>query len=104
MAETEHGMTTEELAAIKARVTAASDGPWRQCPCGKCGLVWQVSYADTPIATSDAHEPEGGGEPWPLEAIRANGAFIAAARTDVPALLAEVERLQRALAQRSTAP
>ena len=76
-------MTSEELAAIKALADAATPGPW----------VWEEG--EEPDSMSGA---VGGriirtdmGYYGPEAADRA---FIAAGRTAVPALLAEVERLR----------
>jgi hypothetical protein len=77
-------MRDEELAAIKTRADAATPGPW------VTDLEGNV-YADGP-----AH---------PVTAVRGrftehlmqDARFIARAREDVPALLAEVERLRAEL-------
>lgn len=86
-------MTTEELAAIKARCDAAN--------------VWTADQCDVPEPDEDGYQTcpsectslgdtliqfcgsyEGGGHDWK---------FIAHARQDVPALLAEIERLRALL-------
>jgi hypothetical protein len=67
------------LAAIKARVEAASVGPWTAHP---DGLVWAPRLGDPVSASTEPADAE----------------FIAAARQDVPALIAEVERLRAQLA------
>lgn len=70
-------MTDQELAAIEARVNAATAGPWEAyCNYDEC---WTL---DGPIANGPDMMPKG-------DAI-----FIAHARTDVPALVAEVRRLK----------
>lgn len=61
-----------DLDAIRARAEAATEGPW---------FAWDRAVGWNIVIT----RPE-------------DAAFIAAARTDVPALLAEVERLREALA------
>ncbi len=75
-----------DLDAIRARADAATPGPWHveklpyrypQRVTTNAALIVAETYIDP------AHEP--------AEAI-----FIAHARTDVPALLAEVERLRAA--------
>lgn len=77
--------------AIRARVEKATPGPWRSEPTSNdyailfpdgsgVALVWDWSE---------------NGEKTP-EAV-ANADFIAHARTDIPALLAEVDRLREAL-------
>lgn len=87
-------MTTEELAAIKARCEAATPGPWiakRFDPYRSRAAIYQTPAAQkvNPLR-------------WQVAAIcreaRAQDAeFIAHARADIPALLAEVERLRAAL-------
>lgn len=79
-------MSDDELAAIEARAAAATPGPW-----------WQKSH-ETP--TGDGvelsrllcyFEDEGDPRFWTWST---DGVFVAHARTDVPALLAEVRRLR----------
>ncbi|MFD5798646.1 hypothetical protein ACFWIO_34970 [Streptomyces diastatochromogenes] len=68
-----------DLDAIDAVANAATDGPW-------------LANDRIGVATNPAGDPLavfGGGEQ-----DRADAAFVAAARTDVPALVAEVRRLQ----------
>lgn len=77
-------MTPEELAAIKARAEAATPGPW--------------SYYASP--TSGGYKIQGIEKAWFYEATAStneNADFITHAREDVPALVAEVERLRAAL-------
>lgn len=64
-------MTDADLAAIEARAEATTAGPWRRTD----GLGDITGTADTLVARGT----------WPHD-----GAFIAAARVDVPALVAEV--------------
>ena len=79
-------MTAEplDLAAIRARVDAVDPAPWttRRDHASQHLYVMgpRSSVADTGIAI-DAE-------------VRAHATFIAHARTDIPALLAEVERLR----------
>jgi hypothetical protein len=84
-------MTPEELAEIKARVEAATDAPW----------VYDDEYGNVQCIVDneyfDEHDKDvlGSGCELPGHSdLCANGTFIAASRTDVPALVAEVERLQ----------
>ena len=80
-------MTREQLDAIRARVEAATPGPWEAgtafcCPDmgwidGPKRMVCPVHESAKRTHTLDANDAE----------------FIASAREDVPALLAEVERL-----------
>lgn len=77
-------MTDEQLAEIEARANAATPGPWVQ------------SQRDTWMVYRDGGgTPEvdvGGGYD-----TKENANFIAHARSDVPALVAEVRRLRVAL-------
>jgi hypothetical protein len=68
------------LAEIAARANAASKGPWKVCE----------DYSDV---------LDGNGHQIISHFYDADGKFIAHARQDVPALLAEVERLKEALSE-----
>lgn len=73
-------MNEQELNEIKARAEAATPGPWRR-------YNWDhVSNGDEVVCDT---RPESN---FPNE-FAENADFIAYARTDVPALVAEVERL-----------
>jgi len=76
-------MTDDELKAIKARAEAATPGPWA------------TVLGRYVLSRADAFK----GQPdWPLMPKTAEDAtFIAHARMDMPALVAEVERLRDAL-------
>lgn len=98
-------LTPKRLAEIEARATAASAGPWeaiydkdigadigadivrwRSAPTGLCGVVAELAWQGaTDAQTGETH-------------TRATASFIAAARTDVPDLVAEVRRLAERLA------
>ncbi|WP_405184244.1 hypothetical protein [Streptomyces albidoflavus] len=86
-------LSPEYLAWIAARAEAATAGPW----CTDGAEIYQgdeyVSYAFWVGETCRADEADGG---------LLDAAFIAHARTDIPALLAEVERLRAELAARPT--
>lgn len=71
-------MAELNLDAIKARLAAASEGPWSW---GEDGLVWAPRLGD-PVSGSTEVE---------------DAAFIAHAREDIPALVAEVEKLREEL-------
>lgn len=71
-------MTDERLAEIEARANAATPGPWRYT------LYFVMSPSQGLIADI------GPGS----ASVNSDAAFIAHARTDVPALLAEVRRLR----------
>jgi hypothetical protein len=75
-------MTPEELEAIKVRCAQATPGPW-----GTYHSLNGWHYT----------KPGSGPVRTTYEQARADVEFIAAARTDVPALVAEVERLRAAL-------
>lgn len=85
-------ITKERLAEIKARAEAATPGPWEP-------FEWYHSDDGGWAAVGphhvdvDGYEPD---EPGSLIHERAtlDAAFISAARTDVPDLVAEVERLR----------
>ncbi|MEU5838816.1 hypothetical protein ABZ820_34845 [Streptomyces diacarni] len=80
-------MTPERVAEIAARVDAATPGPWR---------------VDDDWAEIKAPDLDTIADYWEPTRESGNGAFIANAREDVPALLAEVERLRAELAARPT--
>lgn len=78
-------MTPEELQAIRERAEAATEGPWQLVldvhPVkGDADFIWSAG-AEHPVAYSSQNNPD-------------DDLFIAHARTDIPALLAEVERLR----------
>jgi hypothetical protein len=92
-------LTPAQLEEIEARANAATPGPWKRCSANEarpegcsCGLVWSIPI-DIPIidvrmrGDDMAHPPQ--------QEEHANGLFVAAARADVPALVAEVRRLRR---------
>ena len=86
-------ITPERLAEIEARANAATEGPWM------AGTVEGIDYG----AVYGAPETDECGItaiPWLVDDLSrypGTAEFIAAARTDVPALLAEVRRLQAAV-------
>ena len=83
-----------DLDAIEARANAATAGPWHPHTTYP-HTVWQGDmYGEDPgmISTTLAQE------------IVADAKFIAAARTDVPALVAEVRRLRAVLANHDPMP
>lgn len=90
-------MNDQELADIRARCEAADAGPWD----------WGANPAAKPGAANEVVVRPAGEFPhglWIADVGRTcdravdNGRFIARARSDVPRLLAEVERLQRGIA------
>ncbi len=101
-------INAEALAAIRERCDKATPGPWYATE----AVEWQphkgpwydvgagittdpenTSYAGCDVVEG-GHQDEQGGAVGVLK--NADAAFIAAARTDVPDLLAEVERLREA--------
>lgn len=93
-------MTDEQLAAIRARCEAATPGPWepgRQSP-------YTLRFPIHQSVEARKVNPLG----WQRacicrEARMGDTAFIAHARQDVPALLAEVERLRGLLSSEAAA-
>lgn len=116
-----------DLKPIKKRCEAATSGPWHYWPCGEksndCLLGVAVGEAESggedvpPPGRVDPHpynEETGEFEMHkyifdPSIAYAENHAdyddfaFMAHARTDIPALIAEVERLRKQLAEKSAA-
>lgn len=90
-------MTDDELAVLETLCAAASPGPW----------AWDSRDRDTywrstggagayPSAVIDTDTEDYGEDVYIvfIEATHADAAFIAASRTGVPALVAEVRRLR----------
>lgn len=80
-------MTQEQLDAIQRRVDSATSGPWG-------------CYGDGAHEVFNAGEYSDGDPGEVIAAVidkRSDAVFIAEAREDVPALLAEVERLRARL-------
>jgi hypothetical protein len=83
-------LTDEQYAAIRAREAAATPGPW--------AIEWDhddVTGAPFPVSLGPIGYLEHHGE-----RDVADAEFIAAAREDVPALLAHADRLNALLADR----
>ncbi len=83
-------ISTEELAAMKARVEATTPGPWTSFFEGRDH--WGgASFIQTGTQDIYIHAEDyagGGGH------FRADQDFIAHARQDIPRLIAEIERLR----------
>lgn len=76
-------MTESELAVIKARADAATEGPW------------ESEIAVEGWYEMDAYSIRGPKYwTWDGNMLRPDAEFIAHARTDVPKLVAQVERLR----------
>lgn len=91
-------MNEEQLAAIESRANAATPGPWmaHEGPPVRLhglypGKVLTCGPGSVVVAVDEHTVKEVAG--WTYQ--DANGRFIAAARTDVPALVREVRRLRR---------
>ncbi|WP_108990410.1 hypothetical protein [Streptomyces coelicoflavus] len=84
-------LTSQQLADITARAEAATPGPW----CTDAWEIYQGTEYQPGLSQWIGETCRGTTSP---EQDRADAAFVAAARTDVPALLAEVRRLQDDLA------
>jgi hypothetical protein len=83
-------MSEEQLAAIEARANAATPGPWRfDDKRGKLVPGTGDLTLGYPILTI-----QGGAYPTGYNGIPEDQEFIASAREDVPALVAEVRRLR----------
>ncbi len=80
-------MIEQELQAIEKRANAATPGPWA------IRSIMNEIVTETRLPMSDFVVSYG---------LSNDAAFIAAARADVPALLAEVRRLQAELAALTT--
>ena len=87
-------MTDEQLAAIRARCELATRGPW-DGPLKDLGEV--PSFAELDFYFSQSFEVyPAHGEIGPVSVVsnRDDANFIIHVREDVPALLAEIERLR----------
>jgi hypothetical protein len=79
-------LSAERLAEIEARANAATDGPW----CTDSWEIYQGSEYEPGLSFWIGETCRGTAD---LEQDRADAAFVAAARSDVPALVAEIRRL-----------
>lgn len=89
-------MTDEQLAAIEQRAEAATSGPWcaDEYRVYRSDSVHDAKYGYNDTCLIDTKHQNYYNSRTRAEADQtADMAFIAAARTDVPALLAEVRRL-----------
>lgn len=81
-------LTDDELAAIEARAAAATPGEWHFYPADPLDRA-EVFVREPLTLVAQCPRAHGHGD--------ANAAFIARARTDVVALLAEIRRLRAGL-------
>jgi hypothetical protein len=88
-------MTNSELAAIKARADAATPKPWHAVKDqGVFGnIFWHISTGRMFVVGSGPYGENGGAH------CLKDAVFIAHARLDVPALIADVVEQLRAMAQ-----
>jgi hypothetical protein len=86
-------MTDDELDAILARADAATPAPWFVLP-ERCGPDGQGIFNEDGGCICEVGDPYKRGDNHPQE----NMVFIAASRTDVPTLVAEVRSLRTDLA------
>ena len=84
--ERQGGVTDQELSEIEARANAATEGPWR-------AEYANITSADVvgPLDADLVQRKYGGRAQY----LVADAEFIAAARTDIPALVAEVRALRK---------
>ena len=94
------GMTRAALDAIRERVEAATEGPWHSHDFGHAGeeepssiVVHVGGFDHSDLLTYDTETAVAWMPRWERQESD-NATFIAHARTDVPDLLAEVERLR----------
>lgn len=83
-------MTPDELKRLRELCEKATAGPWKS---DYCGDVWTIS-GEVPHVNDGGMELFQGIGTTTRGPDNGNAAFIAAARTAVPALLDEVERLE----------
>lgn len=93
-------LTPERLAEIRERATAATEGPWGSHDFGYAGeeepssiVVHTGEFDHSDLLTYDTETAVAWMPRWERQESD-NATFIAYARTDVPALLAEVDRLR----------
>lgn len=88
-------MTPAELAAIRERADAATEGPWEAEHRESLDWLSQGLGDDSHQPGSTVHNGDPGnplfGTLWPNRNGRENAEFIAHARSDIPALLDHVE-------------
>lgn len=94
-------MTASEIRAIRERAEKASPAPWRRelvpTTIGSCHKIGPFPSNMRDRLTHLCLYVDGSPRTAVAEELAANADFIAHAREDVPALLAEVERLRKAL-------
>jgi len=88
-------LTDEYLQEVKDLLGRTTPGPWRLCRDGdcSCGLVWSEKQREYLVACIEGQVEDL--PPCPVEEHRANRRLMALSRTVIPALIREIERLQR---------
>jgi hypothetical protein len=97
-------MTTDELRAIRERCEAATPGPWLHAERIRLACIYQDQGIETFDCIDDVDSFVVFVGMAHSEQSRKDFDFIADARTDIPALLAEVERLQAEVALLAAGP
>jgi len=89
-------LTKQQLEEIKSRAEKATKGPWCFAVLGDCAQLSPVERPKRVIGDLSIHDGRGNQYKNHISGEEgfSNSTFIAYARTDVPALLAEVERLK----------
>ena len=110
---TDQPLTDQQLDDIDARAKAATPGPWgvyeygggtkldiaadlQDTGCGYRARREIASLEDEPLDNDPTHREWTAEEDWAQ--VQADAAFVAAARTDVPALVDEIRRLRDQMA------
>lgn len=96
-------MTKPDIAAIRARAAAATPGPWRwylgslmnETDSSGQGFPLDIYPDSEDVVSARDHS----GDEVSLRVADADAAFIAAARTDIPALCDRIDELEAALAR-----
>lgn len=116
MSRSESPMRDEDLNNIRKLEASATPGPWGYHTMDEVvevaagigpGTIGSVSYVQriARLNEDDVYDDEAHGD-WDADDARvqteANAVFIAAARQDIPALLAEVTRLRARVADLET--
>ena len=89
-------MTPERIAEIRARVEAATPGPWAWCPYKMYLLADNAMVCDSGEPEEPGVRMRGAGARLP---INQNADFIAHARQDIPELITIVERQAAEIAE-----
>lgn len=90
-------LTDEQLAAIRERADAATPGPWKVAWDGDADPdgAWSAEWPW--LIRQDIYPGKSVANLAEVEASTEDAEFIAYARTDIPALLAEIDRFKRAI-------